>query len=88
MSYSNNKNTQKNKVGSYDDSQEKQQQQQQQSTMGNQTPIPKTIFIDCNRVNAKSTENGMNPSTNHSWTCEFPPIEIKTGDEIKFCWCR
>ena len=82
MSYSSNTKTNSGNKGAYDDSETKQPQPQQQP-MGNQTPIPKTIFIDCNRKNAKSTENGMNPDSNHSWTCEFPPIEIKTGDEIK-----
>ena len=32
-------------VGSYDDTSDKSQPAQQQSSMGNQTPIPKTIFI-------------------------------------------
>jgi len=79
----------KGNVGAYDtpSSTPKQNQQQSQpqaqAPTVNQTPIPKTIFVDCNRANSTLTEGGMNPSTNHSWTCEFPPIQIKTGDEIK-----
>ncbi len=76
----------KSTVGAYDapsKSPKQTQQQQAPAPAAPQTPIPKTIFVDCNRANSTLTDGGMNPSTNHSWTCEFPPIQIKAGDEIK-----
>ena len=76
MSYQN-----KSTVGAYDAP--SKSPKQAPAPAAPQTPIPKTIFVDCNRANSTLTEGGMNPSTNHSWTCEFPPIQIKAGDEIK-----
>ena len=46
------------------------------------TANPKTIILDCNRANAEITKAGGNPE-NHRWTCSFPPVEIKAGDEIR-----
>ena len=71
-----------NNVGSYEPNAPSPQQQQQTAT-SSQAPIPKTIFIDCNRSNSSLTTDGMNPTTNHSWTCEFPTIQLRTGDEVK-----
>ena len=87
MSYSAPKPTGNNKTGSYDandagNSPAAKQQAVPAPTAG-QAPIPKTIFIDCNRGNSSLTQDGMNPDTNHSWTCEFPTIQLRTGDEVK-----
>ena len=47
-----------------------------------QTANPKTIVIDCNRRTARLTQDGGNP-TNNKWTCQFPAIQLKAGDEVR-----
>ena len=47
-----------------------------------QTANPKTIVIDCNRRTARITQDGGNPA-NNKWTCQFPAVQLKAGDEIR-----
>ena len=46
------------------------------------TSNPKTIVLDCNRRTASRTIDGGNPE-NNKWTCQFPAIQLKAGDEVR-----
>lgn len=52
------------------------------STGFQSTANPKTIVLDCNRRTASRTVAGGNP-TNTRWTCQFPAIQLKAGDEVR-----